>query len=80
MTLKDIHCCVLIPTYNNQKTLRRVIDGVLEYSGREDVIVINDGSTDDTFGILSEYGNEIRVIHNDRNRGKGFSLRRGFKE
>ncbi|WP_159471665.1 DUF2062 domain-containing protein [Dyadobacter sp. 3J3] len=80
MTLKDIHCCVLIPTYNNHKTLRRVIDGVLAYSGREDVIVINDGSTDETVSILSEYGNEIRVIHNDRNRGKGFSLRRGFKE
>lgn len=80
MTLKDIHCCVLIPTYNNQKTLRRVIDGVLVYSGGEDVIVINDGSTDETVSILSEYGSKIRVIHNDKNRGKGFSLRRAFKE
>ncbi|MBE9464071.1 DUF2062 domain-containing protein [Dyadobacter subterraneus] len=80
MTLKDIHCCILIPTYNNQKTLRRVIDGVLVCSSGEDVIVINDGSTDDTVSILSEYGSRIQVIHNDRNRGKGFSLRRGFKE
>ena len=80
MTLKDIHCCVLIPTYNNQKTLRRVIDGVLAYSSGEDVIVINDGSTDETVHILADYGSRIRVIHNDKNRGKGFSLRRGFKE
>lgn len=80
MTLKDIHCCILIPTFNNQKTLRRVIDGVLVYSGGEDVIVINDGSTDETVSILSEYGSRIQVIHNDRNRGKGYSLRRGFKE
>jgi glycosyltransferase involved in cell wall biosynthesis len=38
--------CVLIPTYNNEKTLKRVIDGVLDYT--EDIIVVNDGSTDST--------------------------------
>ncbi|SEI71785.1 Glycosyltransferase involved in cell wall bisynthesis [Dyadobacter koreensis] len=79
MTLKDIHCCVLIPTFNNQKTLRRVIDGVLAYS-REDIIVINDGSTDDTASILATYGEKIRVLTNEINKGKGFSLRRGFEE
>ena len=79
MTLKDIHCCVLIPTFNNQKTLRRVIDGVLAYS-REDIIVINDGSTDDTASILATYGEKIRVLTNEMNKGKGFSLRRGFEE
>jgi glycosyltransferase involved in cell wall biosynthesis len=80
MTLKDIHCCVLIPTYNNQKTLRRVIDGVLAYGGGEDVIVINDGSTDETAVILASYGTKIQVLHNEVNKGKGLSLRRGFKE
>ena len=80
MTLKDIHCCVLIPTYNNQNTLRRVIDGVLSYSGAEGVIVINDGSTDETAAILVSYGDSIRVLHNEVNKGKGLSLRRGFKE
>ena len=79
MTLKDIRCCILIPTFNNQKTLRRVIDGVLNY-GDGNVIVINDGSTDDTAAILTTYGPKIQVITNERNRGKGFSLRRGFKE
>lgn len=79
MTLKDIHCCILIPTFNNQKTLRRVIDGVLAYSP-EDIIVINDGSTDDTAQILDSYGQNIRVLTNEVNKGKGFSLRRGFEE
>ena len=36
--------CVIIPTYNNEKTLLHVIDSVLEYSHH--VIVVNDGSTD----------------------------------
>ena len=79
MTLKDIHCCILIPTFNNQKTLSRVIDGVLAYSS-EDIIVINDGSTDDTASILATYGEKIIVLTNKINKGKGFSLRRGFKE
>jgi len=79
MTLKDIHCCILIPTFNNQKTLSRVIDGVLAYSF-EDVIVINDGSTDDTASILATYGEKINVLTNEINKGKGFSLRRGFME
>jgi len=79
MTLKDIHCCILIPTFNNQKTLSRVIDGVLVYSF-EDVIVINDGSTDDTASILATYGEKINVLTNEINKGKGFSLRRGFME
>lgn len=79
MTLKDIHCCILIPTYNNQKTLRRVIDGVLAYSS-EDIIVINDGSTDDTALILESYRGNIHILTNEKNSGKGFSLRRGFKE
>ena len=68
-----------MPTFNNQKTLRRVIDGVLNY-GDGNVIVINDGSTDDTAAILSTYGEKIHVLTNEKNQGKGFSLRRGFKE
>lgn len=80
MTLKDINCCVLIPTYNNQKTLQRVIDGVLEYADAKDVIVINDGATDRTTEILAGYGSRIHVLKNEPNQGKGFSLRKGFKE
>lgn len=69
--------CVLIPTYNNAKTLRRVIDGVLKHTC--DIIVINDGSTDDTFAILQEY-TAIKVVHFEQNQGKGMALQRGFRE
>lgn len=80
MTLSDIQCCVIIPTYNNRNTLRRVIDGVLKYASGQELIVINDGSTDDTREILDSYGVRLRVLHNAVNRGKGYSLRRGFEE
>lgn len=80
MTLSDIQCCVIIPTYNNRNTLRRVIDGVLKQTTGQEVIVVNDGSTDDTAQILAGYGARIRVLDNGVNRGKGFSLRKAFAE
>jgi len=80
MRLGDIHCCVIIPTYNNQKTLSKVIDGVLQHSSGNDVIVVNDGSTDGTAEILSSYQNKIFVLTNSKNTGKGFSLRKGLNE
>ncbi len=79
MTLKHIQCCILIPTYNNQKTLAQVIDGVLQYADPEDIIVINDGSNDSTSSILKDYRGRCRVYHNDQNKGKGYTLRRGFE-
>lgn len=69
--------CVLIPTYNNEKTLKRVIDGVLDYT--EDIIVVNDGSTDSTKEILRSYSH-IEVIDLPENKGKGNGLKIGFRK
>jgi glycosyltransferase involved in cell wall biosynthesis len=73
----DHKICVLIPTYNNEQTLKSVIDNVLDYTSN--IIVVNDGSTDTTSQILSGYKN-IKVIGYTQNQGKGFALRTGFKE
>lgn len=67
---------VIIPTYNNQRTLQRVLDGVLTYGSH--VIVVNDGSTDGTVDILAQYA-DINVIHFVQNKGKGMALRAGFE-
>ncbi len=69
--------CVLIPTYNNGKTLKRVIDGVLDYT--QDIIVVNDGSTDSTKEILAQYP-QIQAIHLPENKGKGNGLKTGFRK
>lgn len=69
--------CIVIPTYNNEKTLKRVIDGVLEYTGN--IIAINDGSTDSTPQILKNYP-QIEVISLPKNRGKGNALKTGFRK
>ena len=67
---------VLIPTYNNEKTLSRVLDGVLSYT--PDVIVVNDGSTDSTAAILSGYP-QVEVVTFPKNKGKGKALQEGFQ-
>lgn len=69
--------CVIVPTYNNENTLRRVLDSVLLQTS--DVIVVNDGSTDATRSILAGYS-QIVQIHFNRNSGKGKALREGFKK
>jgi len=69
--------CILIPTYNNEKTLRRVIDGVLDYT--EDIVVINDGSTDSTPQILGHYP-QITTVSLPENKGKGNGLKTGFRK
>lgn len=74
-SIKKLKCCVIIPTYNNHKTLKRVLDGVLNYTGN--IIVVNDGSTDTTTQILQEY-TQITQIHLPKNKGKGNALRTGF--
>ncbi len=68
---------MLIPTYNNERTLKRVIDGVLQFTNS--VIIVNDGSTDSTAQILKNYS-QLEQIHVPENKGKGNALRVGFKK
>lgn len=68
--------CVVIPTYNNEKTLEKVVEDVLGITG--DVIVVNDGSTDSTSEILKKFEN-LKVVSYARNQGKGYALKKGFE-
>jgi len=73
--------CVIIPTYNNEKTLARVLNKVLEVvGGKTRIIVVNDGATDTTSDILKEYSDRIELIAYEENQGKGYALRQGFKK
>ncbi|KGO91296.1 DUF2062 domain-containing protein [Flavobacterium subsaxonicum] len=75
ITVSGLNYCVIIPTYNNNKTLKRVIDGVLHFTSN--IIVVNDGSTDATPQIVASYIN-IQQITLPKNKGKGVALRTGF--
>jgi glycosyltransferase involved in cell wall biosynthesis len=68
--------CVVIPTFNNEKTLEKVLQDVMRFSGN--IIVVNDGSTDNTSKILQRLDG-IFTIHLPCNMGKGYALRKGFE-
>ncbi len=74
---KALKTCVLIPTYNNAKTLEAVISKTLKYC--DEVIVVNDGCTDETPSVISKFKSLIVVTH-PKNKGKGVGLRNGFKK
>ena len=73
----QLKACALLPTYNNAGTLADVINDVLQYTRQ--VIVVNDGSTDNTAAILQQFP-QVHVVSYAPNKGKGMALRTGFKE
>ena len=75
--LRDRGICVIIPTYNNEKTMGQVVRDVLQQC--DDVIVVNDGCTDGTAEILHEIDG-ITLVAYSQNRGKGYALKQGFRK
>ena len=67
-----------MPTYNNGGTLRNVAERVLAFTN--DLIIVNDGCTDNTPEILASLGDKITVVDYGKNRGKGYALKKGFEK
>ncbi|HIY89034.1 MAG TPA: glycosyltransferase family 2 protein [Candidatus Bacteroides pullicola] len=67
--------CVVIPTYNNAGTIRRVVEEVCRQTCH--VIVVDDGSTDGTADCLKDL--DILLLRHARNRGKGRALQTGLR-
>ena len=72
-----LNVCVIIPTYNNAGTIARVISDVRKYTAN--ILVVNDGSTDDTQEIIEKIKG-INIIGYDKNIGKGYAIRQGFRK
>ncbi len=76
---------VIVPVYNEEATLARLVESVMAVPlplARE-VIVVDDGSRDGSAAVLAELCQRVpglRALRNERNRGKGFSIRRGIDE
>jgi dolichol-phosphate mannosyltransferase len=68
---------ILIPTYNEAKTLPILLDRVLSVPVEKELVIVDDGSTDETGRILEGYQSveNIRIIRHDRNLGKGSAVR-----
>jgi len=72
---------ICVPVYNEEKTVRELLDKVLAVPLDKEVIVVDDGSTDKTAEVLQEYvGNPLVKIIVKQNGGKGTALREAFKQ
>ena len=74
---EQLRVCVIVPTYNNARTLAGLLSDLLSYT--DQVMVVNDGSTDETEDILSHFPSLRRVSYK-KNVGKGWALRLGFEK
>ena len=72
---------VLMPAYNAAEHIREAIDSILEQTFTDfEFLIINDGSTDNTVDIISEYDDpRIKLVHNDGNKGLIYSLNYGLE-
>jgi len=71
---------VIVPVYNEAKTIKQVIEKILAVPIEKEIIVVDDSSTDDTVKILRDlrYDN-LKVIYHGSNRGKGAAVRTGLE-
>jgi glycosyltransferase involved in cell wall biosynthesis len=70
---------VVIPVYNEERTILRVVEKVRAAPFDKEILVVDDGSTDGTARALADVRwPEVTILRHDRNRGKGAALRTGF--
>jgi glycosyltransferase involved in cell wall biosynthesis len=72
---------VIIPCYNEEKTIKKIVTTVKKFiTENDEIIVIDDGSTDNTQNILKNDLKDIvdKLIINNQNYGKGYSVRKGI--
>ena len=74
---------IVVPSYNEELRLGSTLDEITEFiaarSGETEVIVVDDGSQDDTAGVaMASSCPNLRVIRSEENRGKGHAVRTGM--
>ncbi|OGU57597.1 MAG: hypothetical protein A2X64_09105 [Ignavibacteria bacterium GWF2_33_9] len=73
---------IVIPAYNEEFRLPNSIKILLEFTAKRkeefEIIIVDDGSKDNTVGVAKNFGNSISVISLEKNSGKGAAVRKGM--
>jgi dolichyl-phosphate beta-glucosyltransferase len=76
---------IIVPAYNEKarigKTLEQLVQHLRAQAWNAEIVVVDDGSRDETFSIVSQFAAQnpqVRVIQNPGNQGKGYSVRNGM--
>ncbi len=73
---------VVMPVFNEQDTIREIIERVKRVDIEKEIILVDDCSSDNTRSILESFlnDNEIRICFHNKNMGKGAALKTGFEQ
>lgn len=81
---KNISISIIVPVFNEEKTIAKILEKILTANTlnlKKEIIIINDGSTDNTSRIIKKNlkkQKQVKIINNSKNYGKGYSLKKGF--
>ncbi|WP_099188150.1 glycosyltransferase family 2 protein [Tepidibacter mesophilus] len=76
--MNNKYITIIIPAYNEENKIKSTIEGIKDITCIDDIIIVDDGSTDNTFKIASSY-DCVKTLKLDKNMGKGFALNYGLK-
>lgn len=72
----SVKLSVIMPVYNEKKTLHTILEKVIEAPYDKEILVVDDFSTDGTRELLREYSHpQVRIFYHEQNQGKGAAIR-----
>ncbi len=80
LKIKKPFVSAIVPCFNEAMWAAEGIKGLLACPLVNEVIAVNDGSTDRTLKVLNQFKNQIKIISYQKNRGKGYALTAGLKK
>jgi glycosyltransferase involved in cell wall biosynthesis len=82
--VQPLKLSVVIPCYNEADTVEEVLDRVESVGLADEIVIVDDGSTDGTRDVLARLEAEarpnVRILYHEQNKGKGAALVTGFEE
>jgi len=70
---------IVIPAFNEEKSIGHVLETVMKVNSITQIIVVDDGSTDNTSNIVSKFAN-VTLLKHEKNKGKGSAMKTGLKK
>ena len=74
---------IIMPAYNEEKRITPALEQITEFNPKgwtKEIIVVNDGSRDNTLKLINQFKKKIKIITYKKNQGKGFAIRQGINK